>query len=198
MSEGRAAMPESGVFAIRHAPTVASRAEVAMCVGDAEVPTMMSADDAAAVMKTLVADCRFATVWSSPLSRCQDPGRVLARQLGVPLQVDQRLREIGLGRWQGQAWSAIEANDAQRFAAWMSNWTETAPPGGETAPDFLLRLRSWWNELPHGRHLLVAHAGVVRGLRVMISGESWVQAMREPVANLHGAWFAKPKPGAAG
>jgi alpha-ribazole phosphatase len=189
-------VPESGVFAIRHAPTVASLAEAAICVGDADVPCVMSAEKAAAVMRTLLADCRFAGVWSSPLSRCHHPARVLAGQLGVPLHVDQRVREICLGTWQGQTWSTIEANDAQRFAAWTSNWTETAPPGGETAADLLLRLRSWWNDLPHGRHLLVAHAGVVRGLRVMISGESWVQAMREPVANLQGAWFAKPKAGA--
>lgn len=186
----------SGVFAVRHAPPLASRdGEAGVCVGHAEVSCTMTAEEAAACIRTLVADRLFASVWSSPLSRCQNPARVLAGQLGLALHVDQRLREICLGTWQGQAWSAIEASDSARFHRWMSNWTDIAPPGGETTADLLRRVRSWWNELPPGRHLLVAHAGVIRGLRVMVHGDSWLRAMQEPVPCLQGQWFATSSDG---
>jgi alpha-ribazole phosphatase len=178
----------SGVFAVRHAPTLAD----GLCVGDAEIAPAMTAENAAAHVATLMADDRPTHVWSSPRLRCLEPARVLAWQLGRPLEVDDRLREICLGIWQGQSWADIEQSDPVRFHNWMSNWTDSAPPGGETTMDLLLRVRSWWNELPRGRHLLVAHAGVIRALRVIVLGDSWLQAMRQPAPFLQGQWFAHP------
>lgn len=149
----------------------------------------MSAEEAATSMTALVAGHTFASVSSSPRSRCQGPARLLAGQLGLPLRIDERLREISLGVWQGQAWSAIEARDSARLHAWLSNWIDVAPPDGESAMHLLLRLRSWWRELPSGCHLLVAHAGVMRGLRVLVHGDSWPEAMQAPTAHLQGQWF---------
>jgi alpha-ribazole phosphatase len=174
------------LFAIRHAPTLAH----GLCVGDAEVPCTMSAEQAAACMRTLVATYDFASVWSSPRSRCLAPARVLAEQLGLPLRVDERLREISLGVWQGQAWSAIEASDSVRFHAWLTDWLDVVPPDGESPAHLLRRVRSWWEELPSGCHLLVAHAGVMRGLCVLAHGDSWPKAMRAPLPHLQGRWFA--------
>jgi alpha-ribazole phosphatase len=189
MSSGQSDTSEPArprLFAVRHAPTLAR----GLCVGDAEVDCSISAEQAAGRINTVVPDCRFASVWSSPRARCLQPARVLAEQLALPLQVDGRLREIGLGVWQGRPWSAIEAGDSARFHDWLSNWTDSAPPEGETAANLLLRVRSWWTELPSGCHLLVAHAGVIRGLRVLVHGDSWPQAMSEPVPYLQGQWFS--------
>ncbi len=180
--------PLAGVLAIRHAPTAGD----GMCVGDADIASPMPANQVGARMRALLPECDFVRVWTSPLARCISPARVLAGELGVPLQVDERLREICLGIWQGQPWAAIEANDPTRFQHWMANWADTAPPGGESLAGFRSRVGSWWSELSQERHLLVAHAGVMRGLRVMVNGCSWPQAMREPAPCLHGRWFAKP------
>jgi alpha-ribazole phosphatase len=179
----------SEVFAIRHAPTLGHGA----CVGDADVPSVMSAEEAATRMTALVAGRSFAGVWSSPLSRCLAPARRLAGQLGLPLRADQRLREISLGIWQGKSWCAIEASDPARLRGWVSSWIDTAPPGGESALDLLARVRSWWRELPTGRHLLVAHAGVIRGLRVLVHGEPWPEAMLAPIPHLQGQWFSSSR-----
>jgi alpha-ribazole phosphatase len=174
------------LFAVRHAPTLCQ----GLCVGDADLASAMSAEEAASRMQALVAGHAFASVWSSPRSRCLGPARVLAGQLGLPLQVDERLREISLGIWQGQSWDAIEAGDSARFREWLSHWIDTAPPGGESTTDLVLRLGSWWREFCCGCHLLVAHAGVIRGLRVLLHGDSWPEAMRAPVPHLHGEWFS--------
>lgn len=176
----------SGVLAVRHAPFSAD----GLCVGDAEVPCTMTAEEAAASIGEQYADYDFATVWSSLRSRCLNPARVLATDRGLPHRIDQRLREIDLGVWQGQPWATIAAADSARYQAWLSDWIRTAPPCGETAMDVQRRVCSWWNELPEGCHLLVAHAGVVRALRVVVQGISWTQAMREPVPFLQGQWFA--------
>jgi broad specificity phosphatase PhoE len=174
------------VLAIRHAPTLGH----GLCVGDADVPSAMSAEEVATRMKALVAGRTFASVWTSPRSRCLAPARLLSGGLGLPLRVDERLREISLGTWQGKSWAAIEASDSARFRHWLSSWIDTAPPGGETTLGLLARLRSWWRELPDGCHLLVAHAGVIRGLRVLVHGDSWPAAMLAPVPHLGGQWFS--------
>lgn len=178
--------PRSGVLAIRHAPTLAD----GLCVGDIDVPCTMRAEEVAASIRQRFADDGFATVWSSPRLRCLDPARVLATLTGLPHRVDQRLREISLGEWQGRPWAAIEASDQVRYQAWLSDWTDQAPPGGETTTDLQRRVGSWWDELPGGCHLLMAHAGVIRALRVGVQGMTWAQAMREPVPYLQGCWFA--------
>jgi alpha-ribazole phosphatase len=166
----------SGVLVVRHAPTLAE----GLCVGDSDVPCTMGADEVAAGIRPRLADYDFATVWSSPRLRCLDPARVLAAIMGIPHRVDRRLREIGLGEGQGRPWGAIEASDSVRCQAWLSDWTDQAPPGGETTMDLQRRVLSWWGEPPSGCHLLVAHAGVIRALRVGVQGMTWAQAMREP------------------
>jgi alpha-ribazole phosphatase len=175
----------ASLLAVRHAPTLAD----GLCVGDAEVASAMTAEQAADSMRSQTAGHRFASVWTSPRLRCLEPARVLSGQMQIPLQVDERLHEIHLGIWQGQPWSAIEATDGERLQAWMSNWTTTAPPEGETMASLVSRVGSWWNALPSGCHLLVAHAGVVRALRVVVQQDPWPQAMSEPVPHLQGRWF---------
>lgn len=178
---------ECQVLAIRHAPLAVE----GLCVGDAEVPCAVPAEEAAARMRPLLDGLAFAQVWSSPRSRCLDPARWLAAHLGATVHVDPRLREINLGVWQGRAWSDIEAADGAGLRAWMSDWIAVAPPGGERPAQLSARVAAWWNELPGGRHLLVAHAGVMRALRVLVHGEGWAQAMRAPAPYLHGQWFVR-------
>jgi alpha-ribazole phosphatase len=187
VSSGTDASERPRLLAIRHAPTLAD----GVCVGDAEVPCAMTAEDAATYMRVQAAGLRVACVWSSPRLRCLGPASSLATELKVPLNVDERLREINLGVWQGRTWADIQANDLERFASWAANWTCAAPPAGETTSDLLARVGSWWNELPGGVHMLVAHAGVIRALRVVVRGDSWLQAMQVPAACLQGEWFER-------
>jgi alpha-ribazole phosphatase len=174
------------VLAVRHAPTLAD----GLCVGDAEVPCAMGAEEAAASIRERLAGCSFAMIWSSPRSRCLDPARVLAATMGLSHRVDQRLREIDLGVWQGRPWSTIEASDPVKYQAWLSDWMNTKLPGGESTMDLQRRVASWWGDLPSACHLLVAHAGVMRALRVAVQGKTWAQAMREPAPYLRAQWFA--------
>lgn len=123
-------------------------------------------------------------VHSSPVSRCVEPAALLAAAWGCPHRVDARLLELHYGAWQGRAWTAIEREDGERFARYMQHWQTEAPPGGERPRDLELRVRSWYAELPEGDHLLVAHAGVVRALRVLTSGAAWDEAMQRDVPHL--------------
>ena len=57
----------------------------------------------------------------------------------------------------------------------------------------LQRVRAWWKELSANDNLLVAHAGVIRALHVLVYGASWVDAMGMPIPHLQGQWFGPVK-----
>jgi alpha-ribazole phosphatase len=173
------------LLAVRHAPTVL----VGLCVGSAEIPCTMTAEVAAERILPLLSQERLTYVWSSPSERCKGPASFLAQSLNLPLCIDERLKEICLGRWQLRSWESIEATEPERYRYWLENWLTQAPPGGELVTAVLHRVGEWWGQLPAGEHLLISHAGVNRALRVIVHGKSWTQAMTVPAPHLQGECF---------
>jgi alpha-ribazole phosphatase len=174
------------LFAVRHAPTEAD----GLCVGQHDVPTTIAHDDAAQRMR-LALDAShegvvvgtIVRVWSSPLSRCREPAARLARGLGTSHTIDPQLLELAYGVWEGRAWDAVAREDGARMHAWMDAWQTATPPGGESVATLEARVRGWWERLD-GMQVLVAHAGVMRALRVVARGMTWEEAMRTPVPHL--------------
>ncbi|WP_434042834.1 MULTISPECIES: histidine phosphatase family protein [Sorangium] len=183
-----------GLIAFRHAPVPLS----GVCYGRLDVAAELSADAAATAIERALRDLalRPGVVWSSPLSRCALPAVELAARLGAPHAVDERLVEIAYGAWEGRAWSDIERDDPIAYAAWLDGWERAGPPGGESAIEVEARVRSFWCALSPAcgasPHLLVAHAGVLRALRVVACGASWLEAMSAPAPYLAAERFPLP------
>ena len=165
------------LLAIRHAPVDAE----GVCYGRLDLPTRLSAAVVADRLREAVEAHAPIVVWSSDAGRCAEPAALLARRLDRPHRVDERLRELDYGAWEGLLWSAIPPAET---SAWMSDWIERAPPGGESAVDLGRRVASWWADLAAGAHLLVAHAGVMHALDVVAGGRSWTDTMERRYAFL--------------
>ncbi|MCB9657997.1 MAG: histidine phosphatase family protein [Sandaracinaceae bacterium] len=171
--------PSLTLTAIRHAPTNAQ----GLCVGQHDVATFMAPIEAAAAMRARLTQIPD-VVHSSPVSRCAEPAALLAAAWGCPHRVDLRLHEVHCGAFQGRPWDRIEREQPAAFARYMERWREEAPPGGECPRDLEHRVSRWLDALEPGAHLLVAHAGVVRALRVLVDGQSWDEALGAPVPHL--------------
>ncbi|WP_437315050.1 histidine phosphatase family protein [Sorangium sp. So ce385] len=196
------------LIAFRHAPVALS----GVCYGRLDVAAELAPGDAAAAIERALRDLdlRPGVVWSSPLSRCALPAAELAARLGVPHAIEARLVEIAYGAWEGRAWSDIERGDPDAYAAWLDGWERVGPPGGESAIEVEARVRSFWRALgasgacgaprddaAHAGarpHLLVAHAGVMRALRVVACGATWPEAMSAPAPHLAPERFPLPAP----
>jgi alpha-ribazole phosphatase len=101
-------------------------------------------------------------VWTSPLRRCFDVGRIL-RGWGWVHRVDARLTELSFGDWDGQAWSQIAKEDVDE---WCDNFSDARPGGGESVRQLLARCGEFVDE--QGATpvcLVVAHAGWINALR---------------------------------
>ncbi len=113
-------------------------------------------------------------VLSSPLSRCRTFAQHLARELGVPLEVDERWKEIGFGLWEGRSAAELRARDPHCLRRFYHDPVGAAPPGFEGVAAFMARVQSVWEEVlarhPGERLLVVTHAGVMRAVVAHLLG----------------------------
>jgi broad specificity phosphatase PhoE len=102
-------------------------------------------------------------LYSSDLQRARETAEIVAGQLGLPVQVDPRLREIDVGEWAGHTSPELE----RRFPSSFKRYREggTGWEQGESYEAMVARvgaalpaIAATW---PGGRLLLVTHAGVL-------------------------------------
>lgn len=150
------------LYLIRHPrPDVAE----GLCYGQMDVPVSKSElNDAVTTLTPLLAELSTCQVFSSPLQRCRSLADALAKQHHWPEPiVDDRLKEIHFGEWEGGPWNDIPRHQIDAWAADVEGYT---PPGGEAVLELKARVQSWLVDIASFPHPLVVitHAGVIRGL----------------------------------
>ncbi len=104
---------------------------------------------------------------SSDLSRARETAEQVAALTRLPVNVDKRLRETHLGRWESLTRTELEAGWPQLWEQWRGTAAHTRPPGGESRWEVAQRGAEVVTELDGGGHrraLLVAHGGLIVGL----------------------------------
>ncbi|HMM93045.1 histidine phosphatase family protein [Bradyrhizobium sp.] len=111
---------------------------------------------------------------ASPLSRARTTMELVRGTLELPLQdyaLDDRLREIGYGVWEGSTLAEMQAADPVLYARRLTaKWT-MAPEGGETYAEVQQRMQDWYDSL-HADTVAVAHGGTARALMVALGIET--------------------------
>ena len=113
---------------------------------------------------------------SSPLARCSDFSKALAKKLHIDVRIEDNIKEIGFGVWEGKTPAEIIAADAEAINHFYADPVNNRPDGAESLEVFSDRVwQSYQNiSLEHeNKHvLLVAHAGVARAITANILGMS--------------------------
>ena len=103
---------------------------------------------------------------ASPLGRARATMELVRGALDIAphdYAIDDRLREIAYGTWEGSTLAEAQAADPVLFAKRQSEkWTVPAP-GGESYVDVERRMRDWYGEL-RADTVAVAHGGTARAL----------------------------------
>lgn len=111
-------------------------------------------------------DCPWDVILSSPLRRCLDFAEELSQRKGLPLEIDERLQEIGFGVWQGKTCEEITQYDPGLLQRFYRDPMTHRPKDAEGLGEFRARVVSAWNDILNrhsGKHLLiVCHAGTIR------------------------------------
>ena len=132
-------------------------------------------------------DCPWDVISSSPLSRCKTFAEALAEKHSIPMKVDNRLKEVGFGSWEGRERAEIQKNNAEEYEAFYRDPINCRPDGAEPWDVFFQRVASVYDEVAKkhiGKHvLIVTHAGVIRAVMAHVLGISPEVAYRIQIAN---------------
>ena len=103
---------------------------------------------------------------TSPMQRCHAFAKALQERYELPVEVDTRFREVGLGSWEGLSPDEIIARDEDEYEAFYRNPQRNRPHGSEPLEVFGARVAEALDLLLQrykDKHILViAHAGVIR------------------------------------
>lgn len=103
---------------------------------------------------------------SSPLRRCAEFAKVLAEQHGLSLQLEDGLREMSFGDWEGRTAAEVMANNPKALECFWRDPVRYSPPGGEPLSVWAQRVTIAWQALVAdytGQHILVlGHGGMMR------------------------------------
>ena len=120
---------------------------------------------------------------ASPLGRARLTMELARGALQLPAaeySVDDRLREIGYGQWEGLTLPEMQLDDAATFALReVDKWT-IAAPSGESYASVTLRMRDWFDSLLVDT-VAVAHGGTMRALMVALGIATPVEAADTPI-----------------
>jgi broad specificity phosphatase PhoE len=120
---------------------------------------------------------------ASPLSRARLTMELMRTTLKLPpddYAIDDRLREIGYGQWEGLTLPEMELHDAATFASRNVDKWGIAAPSGESYAGVTVRMRQWFNSL-RADTVAVAHGGTMRALMVALGIATPSEAADTPI-----------------
>jgi probable phosphoglycerate mutase len=110
---------------------------------------------------------------ASPLGRARMTMELVRETLKLPPRdyaVDDRLREIAYGQWEGSTLAEAEARDPELYARRLADKWRVGAPDGESYADVEVRVSAWYAGLTADA-VAVAHGGVARALMVALGFE---------------------------
>lgn len=103
----------------------------------------------------------FDALYSSDLLRARETADRLAAELGLPVRLDARLREVNHGEWDGLLAAEIEARFPLDWSERRRSPLTARPPGGETVLEVADRVQDVAADIarlhPRGEVLVVGH-----------------------------------------
>jgi probable phosphoglycerate mutase len=111
---------------------------------------------------------------ASPLQRARVTMDTVRAELKLPpggYALDDRLREIGYGHWEGSTLAQARVSHPELYASRERDKWGALPPGGESYASVQLRMRDWYDSLKTDT-VAVAHGGTARALMVALGIET--------------------------
>ncbi|MFV1982571.1 MAG: histidine phosphatase family protein [Thiohalomonadales bacterium] len=111
---------------------------------------------------------KWNVIVSSPLIRCLDFSQELSAKLKIPLHIEQDLKEVGFGSWEGRTKEEIQKDNFEEYTNFYLDPVNCRPEGAESLSHFFERVVVLYNKMIekyYGQNILfVTHAGVIRAI----------------------------------
>lgn len=136
-------------------------------VGKTDIPLSPVGKRQARRLRELLRPHPGTTFLSSPLQRCLETAQIAAEPFGIAVEIEEGLREIDFGLWEGLSFEEIAAASADAVADWASFDRDFAFPEGERIGCFLdriARIGGRLSSLDAESAVVFTHGGVIRAL----------------------------------
>jgi probable phosphoglycerate mutase len=140
-------------------------------------------------------------IFASPLLRTRQTAAPTASISGLEVQLDDGLREIAYGEWEGRSESEVEEEQPERFHAWAEHPGLVSPPGGENAVEIAARAMQAVERIraahSDGKILVVSHKATIRVLLCALLGidvDLFRARVAQPVGAVSAVTFKKSGP----
>ena len=151
------------LYLVRHGETTLNESKV--YYGSIDCPLndrgIVQAEELRKIFKN-----NFDVVISSPLSRAIDTARLLSGLNARDIIIDEGLKEIDFGLWEGLHYKEISIKFENEWNEWVNDWKNVAPPKGERFLDQYNRVSKSLNHIlesfKNERVVIVSHQGCLR------------------------------------
>ena len=136
---------------------------------------------------TVSGETPWQQIITSPLLRCREFASSLSEKLQIPLDQDERLKEVGFGAWEGKTSAELEASAPGILNRFYHDPIVHRPSGAEQLERFSARVNQALDQTVRahpGKHILiVCHAGVIRAVLTRVMSAPLVSMYRCSVAS---------------
>ena len=137
-------------------------------------------------MAQYVAQYPVEKVYASSLQRAMDTAAPICRMLSCPMEINDDLREIYAGLWQGLSFEEIEEFYPDSYALWRQDFGKARPDGGESCKELYDRVVRIFRHIVENTAeevvCIVSHAIPIRMIQCYIAYGSVTDAAKMPWA----------------
>jgi len=171
------------LYMVRHGQTAASREN--RFSGSLDPPLTQVGKAMAEAFARAYAPLTWDAIYTSPMLRTRQTADALSRLTGVAVTVDDGLKEIEYGEWEGLRQDEVKAQWPEAFEYWASDVASRGTPGGETAFHVAARamrvVEAIRSRHRRGNVMLVSHKATLRVITCALLGLD-VRLFRERIA----------------
>jgi probable phosphoglycerate mutase len=176
------------LYMVRHGQTAASREN--RFSGSSDPPLTEIGEAMALAFAQAYASLKWEAIYTSPMLRTRQTADALCRLTGNQARVEEGLKEVEYGEWEGLRQSEVKERWPEAFAYWADDVASRGTPGGETAFQVAARAMRVVEEIrsrhQEGNVMLVSHKATLRIITCALLGLD-VRLFRERIAQPVGA-----------
>jgi probable phosphoglycerate mutase len=171
------------LYMVRHGQTAASREN--RFSGSSDPPLTPIGESMAEAFARAYASLTWDAIYTSPMLRTRQTAEALSRRTGVAIAVEDGLKEVEYGEWEGLRQDEVKARWPEAYEYWATDVASRGTPGGETAFHVAARAMRVVEAI-RARHdvgnvMLVSHKATLRIITCALLGLD-VRLFRERIA----------------